>query len=664
MSARKYAVGGWLLLGLAVLATGCLDRELVPLNPCLVSGVSRKVAVNNVDKVDILFMVDNSNSMADKQISLKNQFPKLINVLTSGMRNAMDTMPFPPVKDMHVGVVSSDMGLPGVANRFGCDPNGGDDGRLQHMPKGSVPGCMATYPTFLAYSAMMMTDPAQFALDFQCIATLGTGGCGFEEQLEAPLKALWPSIYTDAKGNVVNPNPITFLSTTMQGTLGHGDQPIAQGGNLGFLRNDPNTGLSLIAIIDVTDEDDCSPRTTDFLKPPDQYDASSPYKTEDINLRCHYNQDKVYDVKNRYLAGFQGLRPGNENLVIFAAITGVPPDLVTPEAQAAVDFTDAPARDAYYNGILADPRMVETIDPSTNPGMGTGNLIPSCNGVDPNGHPLIAVPPRRIVSLAQLFGENGVVQSICQSDFGPAMDAIINVIAKQLGAVCLPRPLVRSSDNKVKCNVVWELPKPGMAPATTPTDCSQAPAYLGPVDTGRAAVNDRGGNNCNVTQLAVASTDIDAKTAPTGGDGWYYDNYSAELAKQCPPNQPQRVAFTPGAKPPTGVVVKLECLNETQKLVDNRANISMATVQPEVGTSCGTDQTMAGAPTGDAACVVTFNNGMTDASLFCHAQTKVCAKQCMSDTDCPAAWVCDSRPDSVTASGGKPFCVNPTCGTM
>ena len=29
-------------------------------------------------------------------------------------------------------------------------------------------------------------------------------------------------------------------------------KPIAQGGNLGFLRNDPNTGLSLIAIIDVT----------------------------------------------------------------------------------------------------------------------------------------------------------------------------------------------------------------------------------------------------------------------------------------------------------------------------------------------------------------------------------------------------------------------------
>jgi hypothetical protein len=50
---------------------GCLDRELKPLNPCLVSGVSRQVQVKNVDKVDLLFMVDNSNSMAGEQQSLR-----------------------------------------------------------------------------------------------------------------------------------------------------------------------------------------------------------------------------------------------------------------------------------------------------------------------------------------------------------------------------------------------------------------------------------------------------------------------------------------------------------------------------------------------------------------------------------------------------------------
>jgi hypothetical protein len=664
MTSRKFAAGV-LLVGGTLLASACLERELVPLNPCLVSGVSRKVAVNNVDKVDLLFMVDNSNSMADKQVSLKAQFPKLITVLTTGERMPGDPNPFPPVKDMHVGVVSSDMGLPGVANRFGCDPNGGDDGRLQHMPKAGGVGCMANYPAFLTYSAAMMTNQAQFATDFQCIATLGTGGCGFEEQLEAPLKALWPSIYTDAKGNVVTPNPITFLATTAAGTLGKGDVPVAQGGNLGFLRNDPITGLSLIAVVVLTDEEDCSPRTTEHLKPPDQYAADSPYKNEDINLRCHYNPDKSYDVQNRYLKGFKALRAGNENLVIFAAITGVPTDLVDAKARGAVDFTDANQRNAYYDGILADPRMQETIDPSTNPGMGSGNLVPSCSGTDSAGHSLVAQPPRRIVTLAKLFGENGVIQSICQSDFGPAMDAIIDVIAKQLGAVCLPRPLVRKADRMVGCNVVWELPKPGTAPMTTATDCSQLP-FLGPVESGRAPINDRGGNNCVVTQLGVSEADFAAKTPPSMGEGWYYDNYSADLAKQCPLNQPQRVAFTAGAKPPTGVVVKLECLNETQRIANTRKDVSTAMVQPEIGTPCGTDQTQTAGSTvatGDAACIVTLNNGMQDTSMFCHPQLEVCARACSSDTDCPPAWVCDTRAASMASANGKSFCVNPTCGS-
>ena len=81
--------------------------------------------MKNVDKVDLLFMVDNSNSMALKQGRLKAQFPGVIKVLTTGYRNAMDTNPFPPAKDLHVGIVTSDMGIAGV--EFGnCHADGGD----------------------------------------------------------------------------------------------------------------------------------------------------------------------------------------------------------------------------------------------------------------------------------------------------------------------------------------------------------------------------------------------------------------------------------------------------------------------------------------------------------------------------------------------------------
>ena len=104
MKTRSCCIVGLAAALFALAVTACLDRELVPVNPCLVSGVSRKVQVKNVDKVDLLMMVDNSNSMADKQQYLKEQFPNLINVLTTGYRYPNDPSPFPPVKDMHVGI--------------------------------------------------------------------------------------------------------------------------------------------------------------------------------------------------------------------------------------------------------------------------------------------------------------------------------------------------------------------------------------------------------------------------------------------------------------------------------------------------------------------------------------------------------------------------------
>src|SRR5205085_6258230 len=96
---------------------------------------SRQVQVKNVDKVDLLFMVDNSNSMAGEQKSLREQFPVVIRVLTTGQRTPGDPSPFPPAKDLHVGIVTSDMGLPGV-NFGSCHADGGDDGHLQHTPHG------------------------------------------------------------------------------------------------------------------------------------------------------------------------------------------------------------------------------------------------------------------------------------------------------------------------------------------------------------------------------------------------------------------------------------------------------------------------------------------------------------------------------------------------
>jgi hypothetical protein len=640
-----------LAIGVVVFASGCLDRELKPLNPCLVSGVTRKVAVTNVDFVDLLFVVDNSGSMRQEQGSLREQFPRLITTLTTGKKSNGDT--FPPVKDLHLGVVSTDMGLVGVPNNYpGCNTDrevnkGGDDGLLLH-PGNTAPGCDATYPPFLSF--VQGQDPKKIATDFGCIANLGTSGCGFEMPFESGLKALWPKNYVDASGNVFAPdkNPILFLSTTADDRYGHGDTP-TPAGNGGFLRNDPVKGVSLIAIVVVSDEEDCSSKDDSHFRSTN--DPNDPLSKQGINLRCYYNPDHLFSV-DRYIKGYQGLRPGAEQLVIFGGIVGVPSDLVNADARNAVMFDDQGSRDAYYDMILSDARMQERPLNENIPAL--ANLAPSCTRVDKLGENSTAFPPRRSIQLAKGFGQNAIIQSICQDDFGPAMDAIIDVIAKQLGAVCLPRPLVRKSDGAVGCNVVWELPKAGTAPDQTPVDCTAA-SYLSPVDPGRAPVNERGGKNCKVTQLPVTTAD----KIPSG-DGWYYDDFTTARANECPKSQPQRVSFSDAAKPPTGVTVKLECLNETQTVAQTRTDI--AANQPGIGTPCQSAGSDMVPFADDSKCIVELKNGQQDTTMFCHPTQNVCVFGCNGDSQCPGGWVCDRRAASVAETMGKGFCTNPTCG--
>jgi hypothetical protein len=370
-----------------------------------------------VGKADLLFVVDNSGSMRQEQESLRQQFPKIVRVLTRGDTDDDGVQDFPPARDLHLGVVSTDLGLVGIPDIDKCQGLG-DDGLLLHQPNLLVDGCQAGYPPFLSYTSGV-DDPERSANDLACIATLGTDGCGFEQQLEAGLKALWPS--SDER--------ITFLGDHHGfGRLGHGDRA-----NAGFLRNDAAAGLSLIVVILVTDEEDCSSEDTSHFTPAQYLVESDPRIMQDLNLRCFYNKQNLHPVE-RYVNGLLALRPGNEALVLFTALTGVPPDLVGPAARARVDFADAVQRDAFYAGILDDPRMVERPDPMRTPEQG-GNLVPSCESA--NG---VAYPPRRIVEVVRGFRENGFVQSICEPDFGAPIDAILARIGERLRDPCLQSP--------------------------------------------------------------------------------------------------------------------------------------------------------------------------------------------------------------------------------
>ena len=677
MYTRSRRFGGLmvgLLLGIAGIASGCMKRELKPLNPCLVSGVAETVEAQGIDKIDMLFAVDNSASMLDEQAKLAQEIPRLVETLVRGEQldaNGGVVRSFTPAKDLHLGVITTDLGVPGLGAhlppQFNCTDHG-DNGEMVQSSGGMDAACTnvsLTGTRFIEYKADGATQPGEIASRFGCLAAVGAGGCGYEMQLEAVLKALWPApgtmfpppsngmVQFFAGDDANNPDP-----TLDPWRIGRGGDNPGAAPNGGFLRNNTAEGLSLVAIVLVTDEEDCSSATYNHLIPVTaggQAPAGAPDGLADIppNLRCNAFKDvEGYLYKpERYSKYLQELRAGFEQLVIFAAITGVPTD--TQEWAQNYDLTDDASREEFYDFLLNRTEMQAVPD-----ALGQ-KLNPACISGAGTMEESNAEPARRIVEVARGFGANGVVQSICQDSFLPAIDAIIDVIANQLSQVCLPRRLVRQSDGFVGCRVVWELPTNlATASVDAPQSCADR-GFLEPPQTGLLRNPDNGAIRCEVTQLAISGNQEPA----AGLEGWFYDDFTATTQEKCTGANKQRVAFTANAVPPNGVVVQLECLNETQNVqansdVNYQAYKNKNEEVPAIGSPCDQD---------DARCAVILNDGNMSTEMFCHRDQNVCVLGCTSDVQCPPAWVCDQRSEQAMKAGGdlgpRAYCVNPTCGT-
>jgi hypothetical protein len=225
-------------------------------------------------------------------------------------------------------------------------------------------------------------------------------------------------------------------------------------------------------------------------------------------------------------------------------------------------------------------------------------------------------------------GAAGVVQSICQADFSPAIDAIIAKIADVLGGACLPRELNPNDDGTVNCSVLETLAVGGEFPR-----CDQIP--------GRTFVStdaETGGQICEVTQLAATGG-----VAPSD-PGWYYDNFSMDVLERCgtTPTDGQRISFTAGNEPRTGTLVRLECLQPVQ------GSGGASVIQPDTpctspGTMCTNGENIA-----DAIC--TLPSGVEGGTMVCDDDSRTWQVQCASDAQCQAGFRC--------AEG---LCVNPTC---
>jgi hypothetical protein len=324
-------------------------------------GTSPRVVVSDSPiKLDLLFMIDDSPSMQEEQANLARNFPRLIEELKK--------MPA-GLPDLHLGVVSSDMGA-GTANLgSACGNSLGDRGVLQ--VRGGC-GLDASRGRFLI-SQNGGTDnnfQGDIADVFACMANLGTAGCGFEHQLQSVRVAL--------SGFVAD--------------------------NAGFLRSDAH-----LAVVYITDEDDCS-------APADTTMFGAPASGQDGSLRCslagHVCNGKPVpaSVFSTPLANCSAAPDGGGKLIPVNTFIDAMKQLHTQSVSVSVigGWPSDPTHASYALGYDSTSTYPELL-----------TSLPICESA--NGK---AVVELRMKQFVDAFGSAGKILSICQDDFSDAMAQI------------------------------------------------------------------------------------------------------------------------------------------------------------------------------------------------------------------------------------------------
>lgn len=369
---------------------GCPDRSISEVTPVQGRVEAKDIPVTVNRDVDLLFVIDDSPSMADKQKNLADNFGNFVTVLESiqgGLPN------------VHIGVVTSDMGslgangttAPGIGtlNQGGCTGSG-KMGNLQTF------GAVLSGGPFI--SDFQPADPAaprsrnySGALKdvFATMAKAGAGGCGFEQHLAAMKAALQPT-------NVINN---------------------------GFLREN-----AFLAVVFIADEDDCSMQDTVGLLGPESPTlgpqqsfrctrfgvtcddgGATPNAMNVVGSknRCHPNEDSQYltHIKD-YVDFLKGLK-SDPSKVIVAGIMGTNEPVATE--------------------LRAPPRM-NTKVPA---------LAHSCTYIGADGLPEVADPPIRLRFFLDQFPNRSTFVPICQRDLSDGLTQIGDLLKTVIGDPCI-----------------------------------------------------------------------------------------------------------------------------------------------------------------------------------------------------------------------------------
>jgi hypothetical protein len=395
-------------LGLGLL-TGCPDRGISEVTPVQGRVENKDIPVQVNRDVDILFLIDNSPSMADKQHNLALNFQHFTDVLSSitgGLPN------------VHIAVATSDLGTraagnptatnPGIGTlgQGGCAGNG-LNGNFQ-LSGASVMGANFISDVQLADGTRQMNytctpaSPTCLADTFAAMATgVGAKGCGFEQHLEGVKVALQ-------------------------------NAQLPSSPNSGFLRDD-----AFLAVVIIADEDDCSVQSADLLTPnengqvgplqsfrctqfgvicDDGGATTATMKQVGIKNRCHPNeQSALLTHVGDYVTFLKSLKT-DPNKIIVAGIVGPPTPVATELRAPTKGATPIPAlaHSCTYNGG---------------------------DGVE------VADPAVRIKFFLDQFPNRSTFVQICQQDLSGGLTQIGELLKAVIGDPCIEGNLADKDPN-------------------------------------------------------------------------------------------------------------------------------------------------------------------------------------------------------------------------
>lgn len=420
----------------------CLDHLLknVEYDPEIEDQQGIAISINK--DVDVLFIVDNSFSMGSEQGNLSRNFANFINVLEREDVQA----------NYRIGVTTTDMG--------GLSCNSPEDGAMV------LSSCRSRLSEFVFSSADTNVDARQEACldvcdeayaDIEFIPTLIQGS---SEAAERPWLESINGVTNLASDTITTVEALQCLGP--QGVLGCGyESPLEamrEALNRATQTTEPEFGFlranAILAIVFVTDEADCSVNnntlfsdSTNPFWPLDESGNPVPLSSIcwDAGVQCtgegpiyaecsavdygpdgtvlppsEASDEAMLHPLRRYIDFLQEIEDAKRVLdpnqeVLVAAITGVPENYTGGQ----IVYQDDGSTFAYDFGIAT----------------GCRSAPPPTLGQDLGG----AVPPVRLREFAEAFqvGDDTNLFSVCDDDYGPALEAIADKIRDQIQPSCM-----------------------------------------------------------------------------------------------------------------------------------------------------------------------------------------------------------------------------------